>query len=431
MSRNQKYALAATLAVAASIPTFFVALRATAPMAPLAVRPQGKTVVSQPDPPSLPAPLATMRLERGDTLGSCLQRLGLESTLAHNLIEKFSEVVDPRKVRAGSLLSLRYASDGAIRSVSLERDTGEFVGGLERQGETLVEAKDPLPVTVTITLTAATINGSLWATMKGIGERPDLAIPLSNLFQWQLDFNRDLQPGDRFALAVEKRIRGGGFLAYGRILAATMTVSGKHYGAVFVKGKEAPGYFDRNGKSLKRSFLKSPVAFTRISSRFSNSRLHPVLHIRRPHHGVDYAAPAGTPVRASGDGKILSAGRNGGLGNCVKIGHRNGVVTQYGHLRSFARGIHRGVRVVQGQVIGYVGQTGLATGPHLDFRFLRHGRYLDPLKVVDDTPPATISQSDRPIYERVTKRWLDPIEKLAPGERKEIATADRPSDDSV
>jgi murein DD-endopeptidase MepM/ murein hydrolase activator NlpD len=228
--------------------------------------------------------------------------------------------------------------------------------------------------------------------------RVRLAWDLADVYAWSLDFHRDIQAGDRFAVLVEREVSDEGELRLGRILAADLLASGKHLPAYrFDLPGEGPRYFDRDGNSLRRNFLRAPVEFRRIASGFSRSRFHPVLGIWRRHEGTDYAAGRGTPVLAAGDGTVLHAAWMGGYGNLIELRHANGITTRYGHLRRFARAVHAGARVRQGEVIGYVGATGLASGPHLHFEFRIHGVARDPRRV-DLGPGDPLPASLQPLF---------------------------------
>ena len=233
-------------------------------------------------------------------------------------------------------------------------------------------------------MVAGRIDSSLFATIAELGEHPQLAFDLSEIFAWDVDFNTEIQTGDAFRVAVEKLSLDGRFVRYGRILAAQFERGERTLHAVRYEGSRSAGYYDLDGTPLRKAFLRSPLRFTRISSRFTHSRLHPVLKTRRPHLGIDYAAPRGTPVSASADGVVVFAGRQGGFGRLVRLRHANGYETLYGHLSRID--VRRGQRVAQGDRIGAVGSTGLATGPHLDYRMTLNGRYVDPLRI--QVPPA-------------------------------------------
>jgi len=219
--------------------------------------------------------------------------------------------------------------------------------------------------------------------MKKEGISNELILNFADIFSWEIDFLTDPRKGDSFQMIWERYISPeGNVLMEGRILAAQYVNQGKKYTAIFYQDPEGHrGYFTPDGKSLRKSFLRSPLHYRRISSYFSYRRFHPILKIYRPHLGIDYAAPTGTPVSSIGDGVVIFAGWNGGFGKQVKIKHPNGYITSYGHLSRIAKGVRRGKKVYQGQVIGYVGATGLATGPHLDFRISKNGRYYNFLKM--------------------------------------------------
>ena len=268
---------------------------------------------------------------------------------------------------------------------------------------------------------AGIIDYSVYQTLME-GQAPtELVYKLADVFAWQIDpFN--VQKGDRFKVYYEEMQVNGTPIGLGKVLAAYFEHEGYgHYGFYYSQDTETQ-YFDERGNSLRKAFLKAPLSYTRISSRFSNSRLHPVLKIRRPHYGIDYAAPYGTPVRAIGDGIITYAGYNGGAGHMIKIKHNSVYTTGYLHLSKYAKGIRVGERVEQGDVIGYVGSSGLSTGPHLDFRFWKDGRPVDALKV--DIPPS------EPVYEEnvedfqtkveIMKKLLDALEYNAPKEERVI-----------
>jgi len=225
--------------------------------------------------------------------------------------------------------------------------------------------------------------------MDATGETPELSIDLAGIFAGEIDFNSDLQPGDSFSLMVEKIYREGRFAGYGPILAATFVNHGKHHQAVrFTPPGGQTGYYDEEGRSLKRFFLKSPLKFEpRVTSGFSYNRMHPILQQQMAHLGVDYAAPIGAPVIAVSNGVVVSAGEAGGAGRMVHLRHASGYETMYLHLSAFARGVRAGAHVEQGQVVGYVGASGLATGPHLDYRIRRNGVFVNPLREHQRMPP--------------------------------------------
>ena len=234
-------------------------------------------------------------------------------------------------------------------------------------------------------------------------QRQRLAWDLADIYAWQVDFTRDIQSGDKFRVVLDRLISEDGEVRFGRVLASDLTMSGKNLTAFRFERGGRSTFYDDDGKSLRRAFLRAPVQFRRISSTFARARRHPVLGITRRHQGTDYAASPGTPVMAAGDGVVLRAGRAGGYGNLIELRHRNGITTRYGHLRGFARGIRGGVRVSQGQTIGYVGSTGLASGPHLHYEFRVNGVARDSRRV-ELGNGAPVPDAERDAFERERDR---------------------------
>lgn len=240
----------------------------------------------------------------------------------------------------------------------------------------------PIPYTVTTEFVHGAISSSLFESVESIGESGELAMSLADIFGWDIDFIRDIREGDSFRAVLEKRYRDGKLAGYGRILAAEFTNQGETYKAfLFSDGNNPPAYFDAAGNSLRKAFLKAPLAFTRISSGYSLHRFHPITKTWKAHPAIDYAAPVGTPIKTVGDGTIYDIGYNRFNGNYIKIRHSNGYISIYLHMSRFARGMKRYKRVSQGQVIGFVGATGLATGPHLCFRMRKNGAPINPTKL--------------------------------------------------
>lgn len=229
------------------------------------------------------------------------------------------------------------------------------------------------------------INGSLYLSLREQGGSPALVSMLANIFAWQVDFYR-IRQGDRFVVVYDEILIEGEPVGVGRIHAARLTHRGRDFDAIFFEQGDEADYFDLEGNSLRKAFLRAPLEYTRISSRFTNRRFHPVLGRNMPHHGTDYAAPTGTPIRAVGDGQIVHAGYDRNNGNYIRIRHNSVYETGYLHMSRMANGMRRGARVTQGQIIGYVGATGLATGPHLCFRFWQNGQPVDPYRV--EMPPS-------------------------------------------
>jgi murein DD-endopeptidase MepM/ murein hydrolase activator NlpD len=260
-------------------------------------------------------------------------------------------------------------------------------------------------ITSEIKYASGTIQTSLWDAMINGGLHPSLAAALSEVFAWTVDFF-GLQKGDNFKVIYEELFIDGKSLGFGKIYGAQFNRSGSSITAIPFIQNDQESFFDVDGNSLRKAFLKAPLQFTRISSHFSSARMHPILKIIRPHFGVDYAAPVGTPVHAIGDGRIVSATNEGGAGRMVKIQHNSVYATAYMHLSRFGDGVSPGKFVKQGEIIGYVGTSGMSTGPHLDFRFYKNGSPVDPLKV--EAPPVEpVSEENKAKFEKIKTVMLN------------------------
>jgi murein DD-endopeptidase MepM/ murein hydrolase activator NlpD len=295
--------------------------------------------------------------------------------------------------------------------MEVERDRGMFLIKLSVSKEARIYRDEKIPRVAVVkheelvmpTLVKGTITSSLFATVQEIGENVELAANLARMYEWEFDFFRDIHPGDKFTVLVEKLFVNGRYAGYGRILAADFFVQGKHKKAFYFNDNGKYGYFNEKGLALERGFLRVPLSYARITSRFTNSRMHPVLKEVRPHYGVDYAAPKGTPVMATASGAVLRATYATGNGNYIELLHSNGYKTYYLHLNGFNRTVHAGAKVSRGQVIGYVGSTGYSTGPHLDYRISHNGRWLNPVSFVADPPKLTEKTKGEFLAEVVAK----------------------------
>ena len=325
-------------------------------------------------------------VKRNQMLLNILSAYHLPDGAVAALIASDQKVFDLRKIRAGNKYAVFLEKDSlqTLRYFVYEHTPVEFVRFSFLDSVTV--EKDEKEIINKCQIATGSIHTSLWNSMIDNGLNPILANELSEIYAWSIDFF-GLQPADSFCVVYDEQYVDSVPVGLGKIHAAYFRHADHDFYAIPFVQDSVESFFDLEGNSLRKAFLKAPLRFSRISSRFSNSRLHPVLKIRRPHHGVDYAAPAGTPVQAIGDGKIIEAkkGYNNGGGNMIKIRHNSVYTTAYLHLSGFASGIHTGGYVKQGDVIGYVGATGLATGPHLDFRFYMNGKPIDPLKV--EAPP--------------------------------------------
>lgn len=265
------------------------------------------------------------------------------------------------------------------------------------------------PVHTIQTLVTGTVESSLTQAMTSAGENPELAFILADIYEWEIDFFHALRQGDSFAVLVEKKFAKDQFIGYGRILAADFVNQGSLIRAIYYESEKTKGYFKPDGMSLKKGFLKAPLKFSRISSTFTGKRLHPVLNKYLPHHGVDYAAPVGTPIHATAAGKVVNREYNQFNGNYVKIRHANGYETLYLHLSKFAK-IKKGSIVAQGDVIGYVGSTGISSGPHLDYRIKQGSKFLNPLTFT--SPNLKLPRSEKAEFAEYIKPYTAKIDSV-------------------
>lgn len=329
-------------------------------------------------------------LHAGETLSQILQRAQLAQDEAREVLAELQAHQDPRRLHPGAVVSWRRSfTDGEVRGMALRLDADRTLS-LQRGDGGWTGRVEEVPVRPDTAVLAGTVESSLYAALlngEGSGvpseERERVADLLADrIFAWQIDFSRDLRRGDEFRILYERMVRPDGTARTGRVVAVQFSINQRDYEAyAFELADGSIDYFDGEGESLRRAFLRAPLQFRRISSAFSTSRFHPVLKRSRPHWGIDYAANSGTPIFAVGDGTVRRAGWSGGYGNVVEIRHMRGYSTRYAHLRGFASGVRAGTRVKQGDVIGYVGSTGLATGPHLHYEFHENGRPVNPNSV--------------------------------------------------
>ena len=342
-------------------------------------------------------------LGAGQTFGGLLNR-ELSANEQANLLLAFQEHADPRRMRERTEITLRYlTNDTDIRGIDVALSPDRTVR-LDRDIAGWHSDLIQTPVYIDTLFASGEIDGqgSLWSAvvdnpvLKQVdyADRNDLIDHLDRVFQWSIDFSRQLRVGDTYRFAFEREVRPDGSMRAGRLLAAEFQNAGTPYHAVYFdpNGDGEGSYFDLEGESVRRAFLLKPLSYRRISGRFSNSRRHPVLNTIRAHRGIDYAADAGTEIMATSDGVVIHRAPKGSFGNTVEIRHPNGWVTRYAHLRAFKNGVYVGTRVRQSDIIGYVGMTGLASGPHLHYEMLQNGRQFDPLSV--DLPAGDPVPSD-------------------------------------
>ncbi|MCM2264144.1 MAG: M23 family metallopeptidase [Desulfuromonadales bacterium] len=334
-----------------------------------------------PEPP--PAPEIRQRVIRssivsGETLGALFGRY-LPAQETHELTQKIRPYFSPKDLCAGQPYQVCVTGDTFDRfEYDINRDEQLII---TRRGEDFHVSRVPIPYEVRTERVRGVINSSLFETINSIGEEDSLALLLADIFAYDVDFILDIREGDSFQALVEKRYRDGKPAGYGRLLAAEFTNQRQTYQAIrFRDGTRPEAYYAPDGQSRRQQFLRAPLEFSRISSGFTMRRFHPIAKTWRAHPAIDYAAPTGTPIRSVGDGTVIAKSHSGGNGNFVKIRHNNGYETMYLHMSRHGK-IRQGGRVAQGQVIGYVGSTGLATGPHLCYRMTRNGAPINPNKV--------------------------------------------------
>jgi murein DD-endopeptidase MepM/ murein hydrolase activator NlpD len=362
------------------------------------------------------------RFERGDTFSSVLSRNGFRASEIHEMGRALSAVMDVRRLREGDEVDIHYRNGGASSVVvhhgELER---VFLLRSDLGWQSERTAVDLERRTVSV---SGELRDNLFLSMAELGEEAPLTVAFANVFSWDFDFHTQSRQGDRFSLVVEKLYREGEFVGYGDLKAAryVSNLAGERVFSAFLYSDPAGrrDYYDDEGKSLKKAFLRAPVEFDRISSGFSYSRLHPVHHRRMPHLGVDYAARKGTPVYSVAAGVVVDRGWRGGGGNTVTVQHAMGYTSKYLHLSKFAKAVTVGTRVAQKEVIGYVGDTGTVTAAHLDFRLLRHGKPVNPLTQIFPPGPPVASEFRADFDEK--KAALEA--KLRVLERKLVVTTD-------
>jgi len=343
---------------------------------------------------ALPAPVATsapvednapawtyVDVKPGQTMGDIFDGLGLKPATLHTVLDRSSHRDELVKIRPGERFAFKLAAPGKLAAVQF--DAGEDRRVTLEVGEAEVrESVAERALQRRVGSASGTITHSLFGAGEEAGLDDTIILKMAEVFGYDIDFAQDIRRGDHFAVIYDEVYRDGERLRSGDILAATFVNGGKRYVALrHPQADGTPGYYDAEGRPLKKAFLRTPVEFSRISSRFSSARRHPILGSIRAHRGVDYAAPKGTPIRTAGNGRIVFRGWKSGYGNCVIVQHANNVTTLYGHMSRFATGRGVGTKVSQGEVIGYVGMTGLATAPHLHYEFRVNGAHRDPLTV--------------------------------------------------
>lgn len=320
-------------------------------------------------------------IKRNESLHFCLIKKGVPPKTVYQITKTLGKVFDLKKSLPGDEFTLLLNPRDSVVFFEYKRGINEkYI--MENTGDQFVVSVEQIEFTRLINGLSGIIENSLWESMISQCKDPELILKFADIFAWEIDFLTEIRNKDRFRLIFEELWKEEEFIKYGDILVAEYILSrDTHVAVLYQDSTGHKDYYDLDGASLRKTLLRSPLHYRRISSRFSYSRFHPVFRRYQPHYGVDYSAPAGTPVSAAGDGVVAFAGWKKGLGKTVKIKHPKGFVTSYGHLSRFATGIKKGKKVKQKEVIGYVGRTGVATGPHLDYKCQKDGRYVNPLKM--------------------------------------------------
>ena len=347
------------------------------------------------------------KVKNGQFFSNLLTSLGLSNQEAYNLSQACAPTFDVRTLRVGNTYKAYY--DSSLQYLVYDRDrTSQLIFRCQPPYEVIVYEK---PVTIERRYADVTIENSLWVDMTDAGVSPNLILSLSDIYAWTVDFF-GLQKGDRFRVLYEEKMCDGEVIAVDTVRYAIFSHGGEDFPSVMYDQKDGGNiYWNEKGESMRKAFLKAPLNFSRISSGFSYARKHPVTKKVRPHTGVDYAAPSGTPVMSIGDGVVTSVKYEGAGGNTVRIRHNSVYSTAYLHLSKYAKGIKEGKRVRQGEVIGYVGSTGRSTGPHLDFRVWKNGSPINPLKM--DSPPAEpLKDAHKDAFEALHEKYKAQIDTI-------------------
>ncbi len=342
-------------------------------------------------------------VKKNEFFSNILQNNGISYPRVIEAVEASKDIFDVKYMRTGDTYY-------TFRKKDTTNKTDYIIYHLNKTNyvkfdfrDSIIATEHQLPIRIDTNMAEGTIESSPWVSLKNGGYDPMLSMELSDIYAWTIDFY-GLQKGDSYKIIYETKFIDSTYIGLGKVLACQFVHFDHNYKAYIFVQDSLEDYFDEEGGSLRRAFLKAPLRYSRISSRFSHSRMHPILKIRRPHHGVDYAAPTGTPVHTIGDGKVTYVGRKGGYGKYIKIKHNGTYTTGYAHLSRYAKGLKVGAFVKQGETIGYVGSTGRSTGPHLDFRVYKSGTPIDPLKM--KSPPAIpIKDSMKTEFENTINKY--------------------------
>jgi len=349
-------------------------------------------------------------IEKNSTLFDELRDAGVSAFDIDTMTRETRQSFDWRKIRAGQTFDVFMSAAGDLDSLLLYTSPQDYVRvRLNATGEQFIAQVRQVPFTVSYRVTHGTIENSIFASLDDQGAETSLATSLDDIFGWTIDFAQDLRRGDQYVMLYEVRTYETGHTVVGDVLAARVVNEGREFNAVrFKPAGGAPGYYNVDGSSMQKAMRRSPLKFTHITSAFSRRRFHPIEKVYKPHFGTDYGAPIGTPVYATGDGVVVAAHYQNGNGNYVKIRHNRNYETYYLHLAGFARGVRGGTRVSEGQCIGYVGMTGYATGPHVCYRIMKNGKWVNP-KTLDLPAREPINVTDIARFNNARDAYMSSI----------------------
>lgn len=371
--------------------------------------------ISLPETASSTVPATTFwrieQVQRGDTVAELLQRLNIKDAPASAYLRTAKEAESLRKLSVGREVQAETDASGALIALRYSGENGSQIV-IEKHNAGFQTRTLPAQLEKRLVARTEEIKSSLYAATDAAGIPDAVANQLAEIFGGDIDFHHDLRKGDKFTVLYESIYSNGALISAGRVQAAEFINQNQTYRAIYFQGNAQHGsYYTPEGKSVQKAFLRSPIEFSRVSSGFTSSRFHPVLNKWRAHKGVDFAAPIGTKVRATADGAVSFVGKQGGYGNVIMINHQGRHETVYGHLSKFAKGLRRGQRVAQGEVIGYVGMTGMTSGPHLHYEFRLDGQQRDPMRIaLPDAKP--IDSANKTAFQSVANDFLARLELL-------------------
>ena len=359
----------------------------------------------------------TIVIQPGDVFGKTFEQTKLSKQESLKILAELKKYININKCKPNEFYEITYSTDTTTEETWTNFKffpEGQYFYSIDKSTDNVITSeKLELQTTSQIFEVSGTIENSLWESMSNSEIKPAIILDYADMFAWHIDFLTDCRPGDTYKLIYEvKTLEKKDTVLSSDILAGQyITATSTNTAIRFTNSKGNEGYFDENGKSVKSAFLKAPLQFKRISSYFTKKRFHPILKYYRAHEGIDYAAPIGTPVSAVGDGIVTKSQYSGGYGNLVIIKHPNGYETYYGHLSKYGKGVKKGVRVKQGQVIGYVGSTGLSTGPHLDFRIKKNGSFFNYL-TMKMPPTYTLTGKDKEDFDLYKQELINKLGQI-------------------